>query len=225
MTKLIAALGTGAIAIVLALLIGIATSFRIYGTVVLGVASLILAPLVLLFGLWLKGHGLHLLSRFFLTASAVLLGGVFVGSLLPRFAPGTVRWVAAVASRADDGNSRAAVATLAPRAVPCRAPLVGQSGETLYWWHPQDDPLRCYDRPGRHPEGKGELSPVTDAIAQLVVRQSAPKPTPAPAVVAVVVPPPYAPAAPAPTPAPQPTPRPTPLPGQFGPATTVVVVR
>jgi hypothetical protein len=219
MRNLIAAVGIALGALILALLIGLAASFRFYGTAVLGIAALILAPLLLLFGLWLKGHELHLMARFFMTASAMLILSVVISQLLPRVLPGTVDRLRAHAARTDDANARAALATLAPRAVPCRAPLVGQSGQTLYWWHPQDDPLRCYDRPGKHPEGKGELAAVDDAVAQLIVRQSAPKPTPPPPPVQVVYVERPAPvlAAPAPTPTPQPE--------RFAAPNTVTVLR
>lgn len=225
MTKFVAALGICVSAVALALTVGIVASFRFYGTAVVGILALMLAPLLLLFGLWLKGHGLSNVARLFLTASATLVLGVIVLHVAPHAAPGTAAWLKARFARADDSNGRAAIAVLAPRVVPCTAPMVGQRNETLYWWHPMDEPTRCYDRPGQHPEGKGELAPVTDAMAQLIVRTSAPKPTPAPPHREVV----YIERAPMPqnTPVPTPTPMPTPTPqaSQFGAATVVQVVR
>jgi hypothetical protein len=225
MLNLIAATGTAVVALILALMLGVAASFRFYGTAVLGVVALILAPFLLLFGLWLKGHKLNLVARFFLTASATLVIGVVAAQFVPRWAPGTVARIRARFQRSDDANSRTAIATLAPRAVPCSAPLVGQQGEALYWWHPQDEPIKCYDRSGKHPEGKGELAAVDDAIAQLIVRKSVPKssPLPMPQVAMAAVQPEARPAA-VPTSAPELTPEPTPPP-RFQQAETVLVLR
>lgn len=176
MPRLLEALAVLAGAAVLTLLIALIGSINLFGSAVVGMLMFLAALASALLSIWLNAHGHTEYGRFFKRASVVLLIGVLVQHKLPNLAPGTAARAKAWFTGFDRDNQRAALTRLAPQPVSCGDTLV-VAGKTVYWWHPSDDPLVCYDSVGKHPKGHGELLPVDDAVAQIIERQrQRPKP-------------------------------------------------
>ena len=171
------ALGVGAFSLVLIIVV----AFGGYTALSLNIGTVsgefflgALAVAVLLGAGWLTMQGLGLFGKPFMLAATIVL----VGIVLHHRNPGIAHLVAASNASVSLKADRAANVLTAVHEVPCSQPFVGADGTALYWWSPQDDIIRCYDRPGHHPEGKGELAPVNDAVAQLIVRQQSRMRTP-----------------------------------------------
>jgi hypothetical protein len=177
MTRLLEASGIVAVGLLLTLLVVLIAGINLFGPAVLGMLTFLAAVASLVFSIWLRGRGELLVlpthlryAAYFRRVSYALMLAVLLRYALPGLVPGLTAGAKSWLARWDRNSARAAVARLAPQPVACGDPLV-VAGKTVYWYHPDDDPLVCYDSAGKHPRGKGDLAPVDDTVARIIERQ------------------------------------------------------
>ena len=190
--------------IALAALIGLFGSVRLFGLVALGVLAICLFPFIELAALWLRVNVSKPLGNVFALAGLIILA-----STVFQFKfPGMFRLGGAGIDSMNRASEMQALLLETPQVVPCAYPWVigeGDHSRSRYWWSPKDDPLVCYDRPGKHPKYGTELAAINGSIVDLIETQRS-RPSPSPIIMAVAMP------SPTPTPEPSPTPSPSPTP-------------
>jgi len=168
----------GALALPLAFLIGLLAAYRIFGASAIGVLAIILVPFIELFGFWMYSRGSEAVGKAFALAGMIIL----VSTILQFKFPGVFQLGGAGIASVNRASETEALLIETPHAVPCAYPWVigdAEHSRTRYWWSPKDDPVVCYDRPGRHPKYGTALFEVNGTIVELIETQRT-RPTPAP---------------------------------------------
>ncbi|HUO75825.1 MAG TPA: hypothetical protein VMU12_02860 [Candidatus Paceibacterota bacterium] len=172
-----------AISLMLAVIIGLFSAIRVFGPVVVGVFAIALCPVIGLFGLWVKERVSPAIGKVFIVAALIIL----VATIFQFKFPGVFRLGGAGIDTVNRASETQALLMETPREVPCASPwFIGDAEHSRprYWWSSRDDPIVCYDRPGKHPKLGVELVAVTAPIVELIETQHA-RPTPAPVIIAV----------------------------------------
>jgi hypothetical protein len=177
MSRLLDALGVTAGRFILGLLIIVIGGLNIFGPAFAGILMFVTAVTALFFGQWLTERGQLLVSPPHLEYAAyckrvayALFAVVFIRFMVLANVPATVALVKSGAARLERHNQRAALEQDAVHEVPCNGALYVE-GATKYYYLPGEDPLRCYDRAGEHPDGKGPTRPVDANTAQTIRAQ------------------------------------------------------
>jgi hypothetical protein len=178
MSRLLDALGifTGKVALwALIIFIGGLNIFHLAFT---GMLMFVAAVSAAFFSRWLKDRGTllespshHEFAKHCKLISIVLGAGVFLRFVLPALIPGPAAWAKTIKVSMESYSQKAALEGLAPKEVPCGAVLIGPNREIIYHYLPGEYPLKCYDKAGEHPQGRGKLLPVTLEIAQIITQQ------------------------------------------------------
>lgn len=169
------------ISFALAVLIGLFSAVRVFGLSAVGVFAIFLCPIIALFGLWVMLRVSVPLGKVFVTAALIIL----VSTVFQFKFPGLFRLGGAGMDTVNRASETQALLIETPHVVPCAYPwVIGDAEHTRarYWWSSKDDPVICYDRPGRHPKYGTELVPVDGPIIGLIETQQS-RPAPAPPVV------------------------------------------